>query len=391
MTREERLPARRRFSRRNVLKVTGATAVGGAVPLTARDAAEAKEASASPAAVRDGMTKSRTRITGIEEHCTIPELLDAWSKLGAPWSEDPALQVSAMPQFAGPLADAGDARITAMDATGIDTQVLSLPPPGLQILDQADAVALQRIGNDRLAELVRAHPDRLQAFAALATSAPEKAAAELERAVRELGFNGAMLLGRTREHTLDHTDMWPVFEAAEALNVPLYLHPQTPPLAVRDTYYQVDSPAVSTALSLFGIGWHYDTGVQLLRLIFNGVFDRFPNLQVISGHWGEVVLFYLERIEEGARLVNAPLKRPVIDYFRENMYFTPSGMYSERYLRWTVEMVGADRIIFASDYPFQAPPEGGMPEFVRDTGLSPADQAKFASGNWEGLIAGIKR
>ncbi|CAM5693487.1 Amidohydrolase OS=Streptomyces canus OX=58343 GN=AQI96_37385 PE=4 SV=1 [Streptomyces canus] len=336
------------------------------------------------------MTEYRVKITGMEEHFVIPEIVDAWSKLDAPWRDDPAVRVMAMDRFAGPLGDISDSRVAAMDAAGMDVQVLSLAPPGLQILDTADAVALQRVTNDRLAEAVRAHPGRLQGFAALAMSAPDKAAAELERAVKELGFQGAMVLSRTREHSLDHRDLWPVFEAAEALNAPLYLHPQTPPLAVRDTYYQVDDPGASTALSLFGLGWHYDAGVQLLRLIFNGVFDRFPNLQVISGHWGEVVLFYLERIAEGASFVNA-LDRPLIDYFRENMYFTPSGMYGERYLRWTVEMIGVDRIMFASDYPFMAPPEAGMPDYVTHTGLDQEAQEKFASGNWERLTAGIKR
>jgi uncharacterized protein len=278
-----------------------------------------------------------------------------------------------------------------MNASGIDVQVLSLCPPGLQMLNSADSVPLQRVSNDRLAELVAAHPDRLQGFAALATAAPDQAAAELERTVKKLGFQGAMVVARTRDRPLDHSDFWPIFEAAEALNAPLYLHPQTPPLAVRDSYYQVDNPAVSTALSLFGIGWHYDTGVQLLRLIFNGVFDRFPKLQVITGHWGEVVLFYLERIELGARFAQAKLERPVIDYFRENFYFTPSGMYSNRYLRWTVDLVGADRIMFSSDYPFVPPPAGGMPNFVRTTGLDEVDQAKFASGNWEKLVSGIRR
>lgn len=331
------------------------------------------------------------KITGMEEHFVTPEIMDAWRRLDAPWRDDPGLRTVQMPPFAGPLGDISESRVAAMDAAGMDVQVLSLAPPGLQILDTADAVALQRVTNDRLAEAVRAHPGRLQGFAALATSAPDKAAAELERAVMELGFQGATVLSRTREHSLDHRDLWPVFEVAEALNAPLYLHPQTPPRAVRDAYYQVDDPGVSTALSLFGLGWHYDAGVQLLRLIFNGVFDRFPDLQVISGHWGEVVLFYLERIEQGARFMNAKLDRPVIDYFRENMYFTPSGVYSERYLRWAVEVIGTDRIMFASDYPFMAPPEAGMPAYVTHTGLDQAAQEKFASGNWDRLIAGIKR
>jgi predicted TIM-barrel fold metal-dependent hydrolase len=278
-----------------------------------------------------------------------------------------------------------------MDHAGMDIQVLSLCPPGLQMLDRADAVALQAPSNDHLADIVSAQPDRLAGFAALATPDPARAAAELERSVKHLGLHGAMMVSRTRDRTLDHRDMWPIFEVAEALNAPLYLHPQTPPRAVRDSYYQLDSPSVSNALSLFGIGWHYDTGVQLLRLIFNGVFDRFPNLQVISGHWGEVVLFYLDRIQYGVDIAGAHLKRPLIDYFRTNMYFTPSGIYSERYLRWTLEVLGADRIMFSSDYPFMPPPSAGMQEFFRTADLDEESRVKISSGNWNNLVDRIRR
>ncbi|WP_245721311.1 amidohydrolase family protein [Nocardia pseudovaccinii] len=276
-----------------------------------------------------------------------------------------------------------------MDATGLDVQVLSLSPPGLQILERADAVALQRVTNDQLSEAVRAHPERLQGLAALATQDPARAVDELERAITKLGLNGAMLLGRTRENSLVDTDCWPIFEAAEALNAPLYLHPQTPPAAVRDAYYRVDDPMVSSGLALFGIGWHYDTGVQVLRLILSGVFDRFPNLQLIVGHWGEVVLFYLERIENLGVL--AKLERPLIEYFRNNVFITPGGMYSQRYLRWTIETVGVERVLFATDYPYVPDPPGGARGFLEGAELSEADREKIASGSWDQLCARIQR
>ena len=329
------------------------------------------------------------QITGLEEHCTTPEVMEAWRALDPRWRDDPSLQVASMDMNARPLVELDGSRFAAMDDAGLDVQVLSLTSPGLQILDRADAVALQSVTNDRIAEAVRAHPQRLQGFAALATQDPAEAAAELERAVTKGGLSGAMVLGRTRENSLDQRESWPIFEAAEALRAPLYLHPQSPPRAVRDAYYRVEDGMLSTALALWGIGWHYDTGVQLLRMIVNGVFDRFPGLQVIVGHWGEVVLFYLERIDEIAPF--AKLDRPLADYFRENVYFTPSGMFSERYLRWVIEVVGVERVLYSTDYPFIRTPPGGARGFLENAGLSGADREKIASGNWERLRAGIRR
>ncbi|MEH0421430.1 amidohydrolase family protein [Streptomyces sp. B21-083] len=329
------------------------------------------------------------RITGLEEHFVTSEVLEAWRALDPRWCDDPSLRVASMERYAGPLIELGTPRVAAMDESGLDVQVLSLTPPGLQILDRADAVALQSDTNDRLAEAVKAHPERLQGFAALATQSPEAAADELERAVRTLGLNGAMLLARTREGSLDRADCWPIFERAQALNAPLYLHPQSPPRSVRDAYYDVDDELLSTALTLFGVGWHFDTGMQLLRLIVNGVFDQFPELQVIVGHWGEVVLFYLERIEEITPFTK--LDRPLADYFRQNVFYTPSGMYSERYLRWTIETVGVERVLFSTDYPFVPAPQGVAPGFLEGAAVSQVDREGIASGNWDRLVAGIRR
>ncbi|MGH3771904.1 MAG: amidohydrolase family protein [Pseudonocardiaceae bacterium] len=187
--------------------------------------------------------------------------------------------------------------MAAMDEAGVDVQVLPLTTPGTQNLDPGPAVALQCETNELIADLVRAHPDRFHGLATLATPDPNRAADELARAVTTLGLDGAMVFGRTRERPLDHQDSWPIFEAAEARRAPLYLHPQSPPPAVRDSYYSGLGPALDAAFATHGIGWPYETGVQLMRLILVGVFDRFPHLQVITGHWGELVLFYLERID----------------------------------------------------------------------------------------------
>jgi predicted TIM-barrel fold metal-dependent hydrolase len=132
-----------------------------------------------------------------------------------------------------------------------------------------------------------------------------------------------------------------------------------------------------------GLGWHYEAGLQFVRLVLAGVFDRFPGLQVILGHWGEVVLFYLERMVGFDRA--AKLKRPFADYARQNLYVTASGMFSETYLEWCVEIVGIDRILFSTDYPYQYRPGRDARRFLERTPLDAAGKAKLAHANWERL------
>jgi predicted TIM-barrel fold metal-dependent hydrolase len=259
----------------------------------------------------------------------------------------------------------------------------------VQNLAPEQAVALQTETNNALAQWVQSSPDHFQGFATLATPAPERAAEELRRAVTALGLDGAMLFGRTRDRNLDHLDNWAIFAAAEELNAPLYLHPQSPPPAVRAAYYDGFNPTTNATFATHGLGWHYETGVQLLRMILAGVFDRFPELRVITGHWGEMLLFYLDRIDQ---LVGAAkLSRKPSEYFRTNVFVTPSGILSQRYLRWTIEVLGADRILFATDYPFVPLPSGGARSFLANSDLAAADRNLVASGNWERLRAQIRR
>jgi uncharacterized protein len=328
------------------------------------------------------------KIIGLEEHFVTPDILAAWHALPPQW-QDPGLQHHERGEIGDRLKDLADRRIADMDATGMDVQVLSLTAPALHSLEPEQAVALQKVSNDGLAEAIRRHPDRLQGFAALAIPAPESAAAELRRAVTELGFHGAMLFGRTRDRNLDHPDNWPIFEAAAALRAPLYIHPQAPVPAVRDALYSGFGDDLDAALSTFGLGWHYEAGVQILRLVLAGVFDRFPDLQLVTGHWGEVILFYLERIDGLGRV--ARLERPVSDYFRRNVSVTASGMWSPRYLRWALEVLGPERILFSSDYPYRFTPDGGARRFLEQANLSDADRQAIAHRNWERMVASIRR
>lgn len=328
------------------------------------------------------------KIIGLEEHFVTPDVLAAWRRLEPRW-QDVAQAHSDGGGVGERLGELAGRRLAAMEDTGLDVQVLSLTAPGVQSLDPAEATALQSISNDLLAETIRAKPDRFQGFATLATPAPDAAARELERAVTELGLNGAILFGRTRDRNLDHPDNWPIFEAASGLRAPLYLHPQSPVPAVRDAIYGGFGEALDAAFATFGLGWHYETGVQILRLVLSGVFDRFPDLQVITGHWGEVVLFYLDRIDNLAG--PAKLERPVSDYFRRHVSVTPSGIWSQRYLRWAIEVLGIERILFSTDYPYRFTPDGGARRFLEEADLPDADRQAIAHGNWGRLVAGIRR
>ena len=218
--------------------------------------------------------------------------------------------------------------------------------PGLHNLPAEEATHLQVETNDRIAELVHAHPDRFQGFATLAVPAPGAAAQELERAVTKLGLNGALLFGRTGERNLDHPDNWPIFEAAASLRAPLYIHPQIPQPRVRAALYAGFDDAIDNAFATHGIGWHYESG---------------------------------------------ELSHPFSEYVRRNAYITAGGVYSQRYLRWAVEVVGVERILFATDYPYRPGPDGGVEHFLQTAGFDLADQERIAAGNWDSLVAGIRR
>jgi predicted TIM-barrel fold metal-dependent hydrolase len=331
---------------------------------------------------------SALRIVGLEEHFVTPGLLDAWGKL-PPNRRDLAFRPATEGDTGLRLLELGPERIAAMDATGLNVQVLSLTTPGVQSLPARQAVALAREGNDLLAATVTARPDRFQGLAALPTSAPRAAAEELERALTDLGLDGAMLFGRTGAQHADHADQWPVYEVAERRRAPLYLHPQSPAPSVRNAYYSGFEPTVEAAFATFGVGWHYDTGVEFLRMVIAGVFDRFPRLQVVVGHWGELVLFFLERIQLLANAAGLP--RNLDDYARNNLIITPSGILSNRYLGWAAEVVGADRIVFSTDYPFEPASQGGAEDFLAAAELSAHERNLVASGNWDRLRGGIVR
>ena len=330
----------------------------------------------------------RSKVIALEEHFVTARVLAAWEALEPRW-RDLSLKPSRDGATGHRLADLGSDRRAAMADVGVDVQVLSLSTPGVQNLAPEQAVALQTETNDALAQWVQSSPDHYQGFATLATPAPDRAAEELRRAVTTLGLDGAMLFGRTRDRNLDHLDNWAIFEAAEELNAPLYLHPQSPSPGVRAAYYDGFDPTTNAAFATHALGWHYETGIQLLRMIVAGAFDRFPELRVITGHWGEMLLFFLDRIDQLAG--PAKLSRKPSEYFQTNVFVTPSGILSQRYLRWAIEVIGVDRILFATDYPFVPLQSGAARSFLANLDLADDDRNLVASTNWERLRAQIRR
>ncbi len=283
------------------------------------------------------------------------------------------------------LLDLDDLRLADMDAAGIDMQVVSLNSPGVEQLGAEAAVALAHQANDYLGEAIRRHPSRLAGFAALPTQAPDIAAGELERTVQEYGFKGAVINGHTRGRYLDDSFFWPILERAEALQVPLYLHPTPPPPAVIQTSYQGNfSREVSAQLAASGWGWHIETAIHVLRIILSGAFDRYPKLQLVIGHLGEALPFMLPRLDHNLPTQLTKLKRPVGAYLRENIYYTFSGFnYVPNFLDLLFQ-VGVDRIMFSADYPYSS--MLAARDFLEGLPLSPADIHSIAHGTAEQLL-----
>lgn len=283
------------------------------------------------------------------------------------------------------LTDLTEDRIAQMDAARVDVQVLSLTTPGLEQLDPPQAVPMARQSNDELADRIAQYPSRFAGFAALPMADPSQAANELERTVRDHRFVGALINGHSQGRYLDDEFFWPVLERAEALDVPLYLHPTSPPQPIIDLMYTGNfSASVTTQLATGAWGWHIETATHVVRLILSGAFDRFPTLQLIVGHMGEALPFMLPRLDRALPVRLTSLQRAPSDYLRENLHYTFSGFnWIPAFLELLCH-VGMDRIMFSTDHPF-----GSMCEataFLADLPISPADRERIAHRNAERLL-----
>ncbi len=278
-------------------------------------------------------------------------------------------------------ADLGAERLAHMDAAGIDVQVLSFGSPGPQGFGADVAIPMARDANDRAFEAVRAHPDRFAAFAALPTADPRAAVSELERAVTALGFKGAMIHGHTQGSFLDAKQYWPIFECAEALGVPIYLHPTLAHPDALNSYFKGYEE-----LARAGWGFAIDTSCHFLRIVFAGVFDAFPKLKIILGHLGEGLPFAMHRLNDHTWRAAARrgLKKTPLEYLKDNLLVTTSGNWYEPAFLCTLLALGADNILFAVDWPYEANATGT--EFLRKLSISDLDREKIAHLNAERVL-----
>jgi len=318
------------------------------------------------------MMATKPQVIALEEHYFDAEVRTHVSGLDA----------TNAPRIVERLDDLGALRLKEMDENCIDIQVLSHANPSLQKLDAGTAVPLARRVNDRLHEAVQRHPDRFAAFAALPTADPKAAADELERTVTRLGFKGAMIHGLTNGVFHDDKRFWPIYERAQALDVPLYMHPGIPQPAIIETYYK---EYIQQYPNILRAAWGFtvETATQAIRMILGGVFEAHPQLKIILGHLGEGLPFYLWRINMGLTRDGAG-PTWFRDTFSEHFWITTSGFFSDPALICCMMEMGIDRILFSIDYPFVDNQPGA--KWLETLPLSGEDKEKLLNGNVKRLL-----
>ena len=371
------------MDRRNFLSVASLLSIGSAlnnIPVSAKTNPERN-------------MKPLKRIITIEEHFVLKDISQKVAafniKQNGGMSPNDAVQKELMAIVlpANDIEDVGERRIQFMDESGIDMQMLSYGAGSPQnITDKALAIELCQQSNNELAHLIKLHPTRFSGFAILPVTDPTAAAEELNRSVKELGLKGAMLSGTFNSRFFDEAEFLPIFSKAQELNVPLYMHPAIIQKDIAAHYYHSNNwPAVAGAMfASAGYGWHVDSGIAIVRLIVSGIFDKLPGLKLISGHWGELVPFFLNRLDDqlGKTL---KLGRKISDYYKSNMYITPSGLFSEAQLKYVIEELGSDKIIYSGDYPFLINKE--TRQFLERVSISEEDKEKIAYKNAENLLS----
>lgn len=318
------------------------------------------------------------RVITIEEHWTTPGI-DQALRARPRGSRDESVALNDRGDIPERLLDIGEQRIAAMDAAGIDLQILSIAPPGTHGLPAREAVALSREANDRASDAVDRYPTRFRAMTTLPMSDPDAAVAELQRTGNAPAHVGIMSYGRSGDRPLDDPAYDELLAAATSMRRPVFLHPQIPPNPVREASYSGFEPAVELALATFGWGWHIEAGLAALRLILRGTFDRHPDLRIVLGHWGEMLLFALDRIDSLSNIAT-DLDRRVAEYFQTNVYIATSGMLTPRLLRHALDFTRIDRILLSGDYPFHRFDAATLAEFL-GTLTDREDQHKVAYAN----------
>jgi 5-carboxyvanillate decarboxylase len=314
-----------------------------------------------------------------EEGYNIPEVLEARDRYLETATDEPGMAGHRGVVPGGPGLLDWALRVAEMDRDGIDTQILLLSSPGVQIFDKNEAVALARLSNDRATEeAVRRYPGRFGLLATVAPQDPPAAAVELDRAVTMLGAKGGLINSHTKGEYLDDEKFWPIFEAAESLDAPIYIHPREP------------APAMLAPYQRWGLTqatWGYAAEVSLhcLRLMMSGVFDRFPRLKIVIGHAGENIPFVLDRIDnrvkKSARPGQRRLDRLPSQYFLDNFVVTTSGINWEPTVQFLQRVLGTERVLFAVDYPFED--QGEAVKAAEDIEMPDQDRLAFFQLNAE--------
>ncbi len=344
--------------------------------------------------------KRKFRIIGVEEHFSVPDHLDLMLSIlqkkypveevvqqekymlaDAPFlpsmTSDPGTR-----RMMAQLCDLGKGRLEDMGSYGIETQVLSLVSPGVQVFEAATATRLAREYNNRLAAVLKAHPKKFAGLACLAPQDPKGAADELERAVRDLGFKGALINSHTKGEYLDDKKYWAIFERADKLSVPLFLHPRGPSPDMMKPF--TGYPMLDSAMW----GFSAEASLHSLRLILSGLFDEFPKLKVILGHLGETIPFVLARINNRWSVAPFPkkLKKLPGQYFKDNFVVSTGGMNEEpATLIATISILGADNVLFATDYPMED--AGQAVDFIEQIPIGNKDKEKICHVNAERIFS----
>jgi hypothetical protein len=313
----------------------------------------------------------------LEEHFVTTDFLRATGALG----EDTPSEIARMREK---LLDLGEVRLRAMDEGGVSLQVLSLAAHGLDELTAQNANAVLAGVHDEAAEAIRAHPDRFAAFATPGLRNVPEAIKEMERAIGQLGFKGVLIDGTIDAKFLDNPEFFPLLEAIQSLDVPLYLHPAPPPQAVDDIYYGGLPGSTGFLLSIAGWGWHSETAIHVLRLILSGVLDRLPKLQIIIGHMGEGLPFALARSNAVLSPAAKHLKRTIAEIFAQQVSITTSGYFTRPPFECARAVVGLDRMMYSVDYPF-SPTTNGQ-KFLDSLELNDMDRAALTHGNAERIL-----
>jgi predicted TIM-barrel fold metal-dependent hydrolase len=327
--------------------------------------------------------KKPSRKIATEEACSIPEVAQGlrdvarttWSnldmKLVARIYNAPA---DRPPPFLADLLDIDAGRLRLMDENGVDMHILSLTAPGVQMFDADTGTALAALANDRIAEAVRRHPTRFAGLATFAPQDPARAVKEMQRAIGTLKLNGFIINSHTNNEYLDQQKFWPILEAAEALGAAIYIHPRAPSDGMAAPFRDYNSE---------GAVWGYgmETGTHAVRLMLSGVFDRFPKLRIVLGHMGEAVPFWLWRLDfmGNPRWGTRPNQLTPSEYFKRNFAITTSGVEDHLALRYCIDRIGVDNVMWAIDHPYQPTPPAVA--FIDTAPISEADKEKVAHAN----------